>query len=262
MNAVEHFYNTHVENEWTRLDRHRTEFAVTMRAFADYLPRPPAAVTDIGGGPGRYSLALAAQGYAVTLVDLSQSELDFARAQAVELELELAGYVCANALDLGVLPAGDFDAVLLMGPLYHLLEAEQRCRAVLEVRRLLKPGGVLCATVITRYAPIRWSAALNPEWIVSGRDQCDALLTTGRMRGPNFTDAYYAHPSEVRSLFEDAGFTTLDIIGVEGVVARLEDRVNALDAERWQAWVEMNYRIGKDPAMHGAADHMLYMGRQ
>lgn len=261
MNDIERFYNTHVENEWTRLDRHRTEFAVTMRALTDYLPRPPATVADIGGGPGRYSLALTAQGYAVTLVDLSQGELEFARARAAEAEIELAGYACANALDLGALPAASFDAVLLMGPLYHLLEAEQRRRAVLEARRLLKPSGVLCATVITRYAPIRWAAALNPEWIVTGREKCDALLATGRMAGPNFTDAYYAHPAEVRPLFEDAGFTTLDIIGVEGVVARLEDRINALDAEMWQAWVEMNYRIGKDPAMHGAADHMLYVGQ-
>jgi SAM-dependent methyltransferase len=205
---------------------------------------------------------LAAQGYAVTLVDLSQGELEFARARAAELELELTGYVCANALDLATLPAAGFDAMLLMGPLYHLLEAKQRRRAVLEARRLLKPGAVLCATVITRYAPVRWSAALDPEWIVAGREQCDALLATGRMRGPNFTDAYYAHPTEVRPLFEDAGFTTLDIIGVEGSVARLEDRVNALDGEMWQAWVEMNYRIGKDPVMHGAADHLLYVGRK
>ncbi|MDP9311783.1 MAG: class I SAM-dependent methyltransferase, partial [Chloroflexota bacterium] len=63
MHRVEHFYNTNAHAEWMRLDRHRTEFAVTLRALAEFLPPPPATLLDVGGGPGRYAITLARQGY-------------------------------------------------------------------------------------------------------------------------------------------------------------------------------------------------------
>lgn len=122
MDKIEQFYDDAAPREWERLERHRMEFAITRRALADHLPPPPATILDIGGGPGRYAIALAQQGYTVTLLDLSQVQLDWARGKAVEASVELADYVHGNALDLGRFPAASFDAALLMGPLYHLLE--------------------------------------------------------------------------------------------------------------------------------------------
>ncbi|MFO7662298.1 MAG: class I SAM-dependent methyltransferase [Chloroflexota bacterium] len=78
MNPVEAHYDRHAEQEWERLERHRTEFAVTCRILVDNLPSPPANILDIGGGPGRYALHLIQQGYDVTLLDLSSNCLDLA----------------------------------------------------------------------------------------------------------------------------------------------------------------------------------------
>ena len=75
MNPVEQLYDSDPQREWAREARHRTEFAVTRRALADYLPPSPAAIADLGGGPGRYAIPLTQQGYAVTLVDLSRENL-------------------------------------------------------------------------------------------------------------------------------------------------------------------------------------------
>ena len=93
MDKIEQFYDGAVQREWERLDRHRMEFAITLRALADHLPPPPATILDIGGGPGRYSIALAQRGYTVTLLDLSQVQLDWARAKAAEAGVALADYV-------------------------------------------------------------------------------------------------------------------------------------------------------------------------
>ncbi len=79
--AVEAFYDRDAEHEWERGDRHRTEFAVTLRALAEHLPPPPARILDCGGGPGRFSIELARQGYDVTLFDLSAGNLALARAK-------------------------------------------------------------------------------------------------------------------------------------------------------------------------------------
>ena len=99
MDEIEAFYDRNAQNEWDRLDRHRTEFAITLRTFEEHMPRPPLDVLDIGGGPGRYSIALAKRGYKVTLMDLSQRCLEFARGKAAESGVELAGYRHGTALD-------------------------------------------------------------------------------------------------------------------------------------------------------------------
>jgi S-adenosylmethionine-dependent methyltransferase len=75
MKTVERYYNTDPVTEWERCDRHPTEFAVTFRILDEYLPLPPAANLDNGGGPGRYSIGLTQRGYDVTLLDLSEENL-------------------------------------------------------------------------------------------------------------------------------------------------------------------------------------------
>ncbi len=260
---VQSFYDANAEAEWARLERHRTEFAVTLRALEDHLPPPPAAVLDVGGGPGRYAIELTRRGYRVTLVDLAAANLELARRRADEAGVELEGLAQANALDLGRLSDAAYDAVLLMGPLYHLLSEAARRRAVLEARRCLRPGGVIFAAFITRFAPLRDLAARDPAGLLEQPDYVERLWRTGvHDSGEGFTAAYFAHPNEVAPFMEAQGFATLGLLGCEGVVAGHEGEVNALTGEAWTRWVDLNYRLGRDPALWGASDHLLYIGRK
>jgi SAM-dependent methyltransferase len=109
--AVQRLYDADPANEWARMDRHRTEFAVTLRALNEYLPRPPARVLDCGGGPERYAIELARQGYDVVLFDLSAGNLALAREKAAEAGVALT-FVQGTALDLSRFADGEFDAVL------------------------------------------------------------------------------------------------------------------------------------------------------
>ena len=265
MNKVQQFYDQSAEYEWQRLERHKMEFAVTMRAAAEYLPKPPAAVLDIGGGPGRYSIALARQGYKATLLDLTPNLLTFARVKAAEEGVVLEDIICRNALDLAPLPDAQFDAVLLMGPLYHLLEESERKQAIAEARRVLKPGGVLLASFICRYASFRDAAKYSPEWLLEHPEGAERIFTSGvHVAGPDsgFTDAYFVHPTDVTPLMESCGFTTLDLIGVEALVDHNEEKVNELTGAAWEAWVDLSYRAGKDPCLFGASSHLLWVGRR
>ena len=263
MANVEHFYDNNAQREWDRLGGHRTEFAVTMRALAEYLPPPPARIADVGGGPGRYSIALSHMGYRLTLADLSAGLLAFAQGKASDAGVTLEDYVHINALDLGKMPGRAYDAVLMMGPLYHLLTLEERLRAVRGVGGLLKPGGLLFASFIARYAGIRWAAKNLPSWLVDNRSDVERLIETGVNIPPaegGFTDSYFAQPSEVRPLMEEGGFRTLDLIGCEGVVSMIDEKIMPLEGELWEAWVDINYRLGRDPSIHGAVEHLLYVG--
>ena len=169
MTNVEQYYDADAEKEWVRLDRDRVEFAVTLRAFDEYLPAAPARVLDIGGGPGRYAIELTRRGYDVTLADISEVELSIAREKSAEAGVALSGVTKADARDLGAFADGSFDAVLLMGPLYHLLEEADRQTAVSEAVRVARPGGIVMATNITRYAAIRWWAKHHPMQVVEHR---------------------------------------------------------------------------------------------
>lgn len=266
MNLVEQHYDNDPQHEWAREARHRTEFAITRRALADYLPPAPATIADLGGGPGQYAIPLAQQGYAVTLVDLSQGNLALAQEKAAEAGVELAAVVHANVLSLPALPEETYDVILLLGPLYHLLERAERETAVAIAYKLLKPDGLIFAAFVTRYAAFRDMVSGGyPEWIIQYPERAQQLLETGRNPagpGSGFPNSYFAHPDEIKPLMETAVFETLALIGCEGLVAGHEDHINQLDGDLWQQWVELNYHFAHEPSLYGASDHLLYVGRK
>jgi ubiquinone/menaquinone biosynthesis C-methylase UbiE len=261
---VEAFYDRSAPKEWERLEKRRTEFGVTLKALEAFLPGPPCAILDVGGGPGRYAIELTRQGYDVTLLEISEESLKLAGEKAREAQVSLAGFIHATALDLGELGSASFDAVLLLGPLYHLLSHAERVQAIQEAMRVLRPGSRLFAAFITRFAPFRYAANGEPAWLARNPDYARQLLETGvhDQPPPTFTQAYYAHPEEVVPLMEGQGLRTLGLVGCEGVVAGYDAKVNELMGEAWQAWVDLNYELGQEPSLYGASDHLLYVGEK
>jgi ubiquinone/menaquinone biosynthesis C-methylase UbiE len=130
----------------------RLEYLRTRELLARYLPPPPATVLDVGGGAGVYALSLAREGYRVHLIDPVALHVDQAReASALQRDSPLASAEVGDARRL----AWDDDcveAVLLLGPLYHLTSREDRLQALREAYRIVRPGGVLAAAAISRFA--------------------------------------------------------------------------------------------------------------
>lgn len=272
MNPVEGHYDRNAEREWERLERHRTEFAVTCRVLDEFLPPPPGRVLDIGGGPGRYTLHLTQLGYEVLLIDISRRSLDLAIEKSVAAGVYLRPPLQGDALRLPDRVAeaiedytGGFDAVLLMGPLYHLMNFEDRLAAVIEAWRVLRPGGLIFAAFLTRFAPLRDVATHSPGWILDHPQRYRLLFATGRNpdhEGSTFPDSYFAHPDEIEPLMEAGGFSMDALQGCEGLLAGHEAAVNAAEGELWDAWVELNYQAGREPSLRGASDHLLYVGHK
>lgn len=265
LDEVRAFYDRQVDREWRRLTRHRVEFAVTTRALRDTLPAN-ARVLDAGGGPGRYAVALAAAGHAVTLLDLSPRLLARAHDHAAERKAPLAGYVEGSATDLRAFANASFDAVLLLGPLYHLPLEDDRRLALREAFRVLVPGGALLAAFVTRYAPLRRLARTDPRLLVGESARYEALLATGAMPPSGDADemvgAYYARPDEIPPLIEAAGFEPPRLLAAEGILDGIEERVAALRGPAWNAWADLNYDLAEDPGLLASSSHILAVSRR
>jgi S-adenosylmethionine-dependent methyltransferase len=270
LERVRSHYQTYATEELERLARDRyarIEFEVTWRWLAEVLPPgPPAArILDAGSGPGRYAVALAQAGHRVTLLDLSPHCLELAEewARLAGVSAQIDGIVEGDVRDLSRWSDGAFDAVLLLGPLYHLPSARERRRCIAEVRRVLTPGGPVVASAIARFTPARLALKYWPDQ--AGVPELRQALATGAapaVPGAAWTDAAYLRPGELRSLFERGGFETHALAAAEGFAAFLEDAVNRLSDDQWEPWLRLIVETCAEPTLLGAAAHILYVGRK
>jgi ubiquinone/menaquinone biosynthesis C-methylase UbiE len=129
----------------------RLEFERTKDVLTRVLPPPPCRVVDVGGAAGAYSIWLAARNYEVHLVDASPRLVELAHNESRRAGKPLASIAVGDARHL-LRPDASAEAVLVMGPLYHLTDAAERQLAFREAARVLGAGGVLVAAAISRYA--------------------------------------------------------------------------------------------------------------
>ena len=144
-------YYSHAPEE-SRLEHgaFRLEETRTRELIERHAPRPPAAVLDVGGAAGAYAFWLAERGYEVHLLDAVPRLVEEARRRS---SCASRGLASCRVADARALPVTDesLDLVLLLGPLYHLVDAADRQTALREVTRVLRPGGVLLAAGISRW---------------------------------------------------------------------------------------------------------------
>jgi len=242
----------------------RLEAARTQELLGRYLPPPPAVILDVGGAEGAYALPLARAGYTVHLLDPMDSHVETARsASAAHAGAPLAS---AAVGDARAVPYDDAiaDAVLLLGPLYHLIAAGDRALALREAHRALRPGGVLLAAAISRFAStldgIRHRYIYDPtfERIVEGD------LRDGVHRNPDvmghpewFTLAYFHAPQTLRDEVQGAGFSDVQLLAIEGIaaVAQLNDALD--DPVRRETLLRAIRRVEAEPSLLGASPHLM-----
>ena len=145
-------YNAGIERNRLRTGVGLIEFERTKELLLENLPEPPAVIYDIGGGYGEYAWWLAEKGYEVHLFDLSETNI--AMSHELAMEFPKCSLAAAEVCDARAIPreAATADAILLMGPLYHITEYEERIAAICESRRLLKNDGVLFSAALTPYS--------------------------------------------------------------------------------------------------------------
>jgi ubiquinone/menaquinone biosynthesis C-methylase UbiE len=240
------------------------EEARTREIALRHLPPPPARVLDVGGGPGAYSHWLARLGYQVHLVDPVAHHVEAALA-AADRAHPLASTVVGAAQHLDH-PDQSADAVLLMGPLYHLPERSDRVAALREARRVLRPGGPLLAAAISRFASALdgLGSGLIDDPIF--REILDRDLREGQHRNPTgnpayFTTSFFHLPAELRAELSEAGLCRIQVAAVEGPAWVMRDFSSRwADPHRREVLLALLRRLETEPDILGASRHLLAIG--
>src|SRR5262245_49916091 len=241
------------------------EFARTKEVVLRHLPPPPANVLDVGGAAGAYALWLAERGYQVHLIDAVPRLVEEAQRRSEASPNRICTCQVGDARELAF-GDGVADAVLLLGPLYHLTDATERLRALREAYRVLRHGGVLLAAAISRYASaldgIARDLLADPSFAAIVRQD----LEQGQHRNETdrwdyFTTAYFHRPDELQDEVASAGFKCRGVFGLEGpgwIFSDFDQRW--ADARKREDLLRIARKLEREPSIVGMSAHLLAVG--
>ncbi|KAE9362551.1 S-adenosyl-L-methionine-dependent methyltransferase [Stipitochalara longipes BDJ] len=268
---ISKWYNNNAQTEESRLVDGRLEFLITLQSILISLPKDkPLRIADIGGGTGRYAVELAKRGHKVTLIDISKSELEIASQHAKTNNVTLEAIICADASQLQnaqpKLQEASFDAILLLGPLYHLLEPQERIATLSGSAKLLKPDGIIAASFLTKFGHLRGVARTDPGRLAREWAFYEKYLEHGKYDRRQNIFSHHSHPEEIRQLFEaqkGLGLKLERLVACESFLgSQLAIGLNELGDDEYQVWLRVLLEYSKDPCALGASEHILAIGRR
>lgn len=256
---TEFYEQLYVERDRLGRREGQLELARTQELLRRFLPPSPAKIIDIGGGTGVYASWLTSLGYEVHLVDIVPAHVH---------EAARVGMFSATVADACSLPVADgqYDVALLLGPLYHLLEAEDRRLALHEARRVVRPAGLVVTAFVSR-------GAVALDGYVKGWIDKPGVMRAVRehlqngvspVHGSGFGAIAYFHlPAEARTELAASGLEVLALFGVEGpgwVAPDFNDRWQ--QAETRQVILESARICEEEPELQALSAHLLAFSRR
>lgn len=221
-NKVKQHFNTAAQAEWERLDINEY-YRLIYRLHLDFIKEElsdKARVLDAGSGPGRYALEFAKRGCTVTLCDISDGELEFAKGKFHESKLTAEGFIQADLRDLSAFPDDAFDLTVCYGaPLSYI--TENREKAVAELARVTRHGGTIAVSVNNTWGILRNALGKTNENFFANGDywRIDEVVETGncpsfenvKFGGEAAPEKHFFQPDELMELMTNSGLSDVTL---------------------------------------------------
>jgi ubiquinone/menaquinone biosynthesis C-methylase UbiE len=260
---LKHYYDRVNEQGRLGVGPGLLELARTQDILTRHLPTPPADIGDVGGGAGVHAFWLAKRGYRVHLVDPVPKHIEQAnRASSSQPDFPLASVTVGDARFLEW-EDDLMDALLFLGPLYHLTDRKDRIKSLREASRVTREGGLIFAACISRFASLLDGIFLgfldDPSFVsIVHQDLLD-----GQHRNPTdnpayFTSTFFHHPDDIHSEVEESGLGLEKILAVESIGGLLPDIEGVWkDSEKRKRLMRFIQKIEEEPSLLGASAHII-----
>ena len=249
------YYNTYDEDSRLTCKHGTVEFLTTMRYIEKYISAGNR-VLEIGAGTGRYSHALARQGYTVDAVELVSHNIEVFRKNI--LPGEDITVMQGNALDLSSIPDNKYDMTLLLGPLYHLYHSEDKRQALREAIRATKQGGIIFAAYVIS------DGCLLDEGFHRGKFKVAEYIENGLLDPETF-----AAKSEPKDLFElvrkedidelMSVFSTIRLhyVAADGCSLLMRESIDNMDDETFDLYLKYHFAVCEREDLAGVTSHAI-----
>ena len=252
MTNIEKYYNKFNEDK-RLLRRHgNVEFVTSMKYIHEYLGEDKnKKIIDIGAGTGRYSVALANEGYDVTAVELVKYNLGI-----LKQKNSLVKAYQGNALKLSRFNDESFDITILFGPMYHLIKFEDKVKALKEAARVTKKGGViLVAYVMNEFSVITYGFKENNIIELKKKKKIDENY---RVK-PGEDDLYdYVRLEDINRINDEVTeVERLKIISADGPADYLRPVLNKMDDKTYEQFIRYHLATCERTELLGASAHTV-----
>lgn len=253
---IKDFYEQYEEDErFTKDKAHSVEYLTTTKYIEKKLKKGDR-ILEIGAGTGAYSINYAKKGYKVDSVELSLKNLSILK-NKITKDMDINA-IEGNALDLSMYEDNTFDITLLLGPLYHLFNKEEKEKAISEAIRVTKKGGYIYIAYITSDS-IVISNFLKKHRLLELKDLSDENYKLKDVADEVFNSFYV---EEFNNLMSNYDVEHITDIATEGLSYIMKEYVNDLTEEEFEVWLDYHLKNCERKELQGYSTHMLYIGKK
>lgn len=260
MERVIKFYSKYEEeNRLTTNKARMVEFDLTTHLLDPFI-KPSDHLLELGAGTGIYSFYFATQGVNVVASDITPKHVKLMEIKKMQMELgDQIQPMLLNATDLSSLEDASFDHVLNLGPFYHLIQEEDRRKALNEALRVLKPGGKLAIAYINKQYVLHSAMLRNNKYL--NKHFIDQILTTGVIKEEDefsfWTDAYFTTPTEMETFLSDYPLEIKVHAATDGITPLVREPIDKMDFDEYETWLYYFKQVCQDSSIIGMSNHVL-----
>ncbi|MBT4504846.1 MAG: methyltransferase domain-containing protein [Gemmatimonadetes bacterium] len=259
---IEHYTNANEDERLVRQNITKVEYDTTLHILSDYISTAEK-ITEFGAATGRYSLHFAKQGLQVIAVELAPDQVSILNNKAAEFDANIE-IVQGDVREVSFIESGSQDAVLILGPLYHIQQAQDRHRVMHEAHRILKSGGVVAVAYISRHFVAGIFAQRFPHLVTA--EVLSQLHNEGTVNSTLadrfYRVGYFSTPEEIESFVIDTGFDIADHVATDGFGRYIAQAVNAFGEDQYEVWLKYHLKICRERTLLGSSNHGLVIGRK